>query len=541
VSVETPNDFLRELQRDYLAEAPGRLAEVRKDLAAMQAGEPDAWLSLQTRFHRLAGSGGSYGFPDISTIGRALEQALRLDPTAEDVARIEDGIHQLALAFDGAWASLGSGDSLPTASFAWRVLVSGPVGDTRDRAEALLTGAGFTVDAHAAAISFPASSRPDLLVLLADHRADGEEAATESLLESWRALAHSPMPCVLLVDRPGRTSRLRTGTLGVDQVVTPEEMDSQLPAWALTAARIHSTPMGAFLLAPEADRVEQALHAIQKLGMYVEIFTGSDTLALETERTLPDVILADWGPNGAWQDEVVRATRVLRTGDRWPSLPILTIEFTGSESERVALLTAGMDGVLPPTDRLNLARIVRSRALRSLHTRILAHTDELTGLLNRHAILAELEGAVAHATRFREPLAIAAIDIDHLRRVNERFGPVIGNAVLTHITRVIGACVRASDTMGRVGGEEFVVIWNHCVRAGAAVAAEQVRAAVENSPFVHPGGQVIPLHVTIGTAQWPEEGATASALYQAAMRALSAGKTAGRNRVVAAGAGEIGQ
>jgi len=507
----------------------------------MQAGEPDAWLSLRTRFHRLSGSGGSYGFPDISRVGQALERAMRPDPTAEDVARIEDGIQQLALAFDGAWASLGAGDALPTASFAWRVLLSGPVGDTRNRAEALLTGAGFTVDVHATATSFPASTRPDLLVLLADHLADGEETATESLLESWRARAHSPTPCVLLVDRPGRTSRLRAGTIGVDHVVTPGELDAELPVWALTAARIHSTPMGAFLLAPEVDRVEQALHAIQKLGMYVEIFTGGDTLASETEHNLPDVILADWGPNGVWQEEIVRAARVLRTGDRCPSLPILTIEFTGSESERVALLTAGMDGVLPPTDRLNLARIVRSRALRALQTRILAHTDDRTGLLNRHAILAELDGAIAHAIRFREPLSIAAIDIDHLRRINERFGPVIGNAVLAHTARVIRTCVRASDTMGRVGGEEFAVIWHHCVGAGAAVAAEHVRAAVEGAPFVHPGGQVIPLHVTIGTAQWPEDGATSSTLHQAALRALTAGKMAGRNRVVAAGAGAEGR
>ncbi len=536
VTSEPPGDFLRELQRDYLAEAPIRLAELRKDLTAMRAGEADAWLSLRTRFHRLAGSGGSYGFPGISAIGQSLELAMRPDPMPDDISRIEDGIRALGVAFDEAGASLGAGDPLPAASFAWRVVVSGPAGHTRDRAEDVLAREGFVVDVSDAVTSFTASTRPDLLVLLTDHLAHDADVTTASLLDAWRRVAPSPLPAILLVDRPGRTSRLRAGALGVEQIVTPEDMTTALPAWALTAARIHGSPMGAFLLAPEADRVEQALHAIQRLGMYVETFSAADPLTSEAERNRPDLILADWGPNGAWQEENIKVAQTLQSGDRFSSLPILTIGFTGSETERVALLTAGMDGVLPPTDRHNLARIVRSRALRARQSRILAHRDDLTGLLNRPALLTELDGAIAHAQRYREPLSIAALDIDHLRRVNERFGPVIGNAVLAHVTRTIGTCVRASDVMGRVGGEEFVVIWHRGTEAGAAIAAEQIRAAVENTPFMHPGGQVLPLHLTIGTAHWPRDGETSVTLLQAAMRALAAGKKAGRNRVVAAGA-----
>ena len=62
--------IFQELRREYLSEAPARLGELRKDLAAACAGEADAVASLKTRFHRLAGSGGSYGFPDITTASR---------------------------------------------------------------------------------------------------------------------------------------------------------------------------------------------------------------------------------------------------------------------------------------------------------------------------------------------------------------------------------------------------------------------------------------------------------------------------------------
>ncbi|HXE57280.1 MAG TPA: Hpt domain-containing protein, partial [Gemmatimonadales bacterium] len=67
-------EALRELRAEYLAEAGARLAELRRDLAAYAAGEPGAADSLKTRLHRLAGSGGSYGFPEISRIARDLER-----------------------------------------------------------------------------------------------------------------------------------------------------------------------------------------------------------------------------------------------------------------------------------------------------------------------------------------------------------------------------------------------------------------------------------------------------------------------------------
>ncbi|MGH7702095.1 MAG: Hpt domain-containing protein, partial [Gemmatimonadales bacterium] len=73
-SLEQAFDALRQ---EYVAEAPGRLAELRKDIAAFRAGESDAVASLKNRFHRLAGSGGSYGFPIISTIGREMERWLK--------------------------------------------------------------------------------------------------------------------------------------------------------------------------------------------------------------------------------------------------------------------------------------------------------------------------------------------------------------------------------------------------------------------------------------------------------------------------------
>ena len=95
-------EFFQDLRREYLAEAPARLGELRKDLAAVRSGEPDAVSSLKSRFHRLAGSGGSYGFPAISTASREAEQWIADHPEPDDAgfARLGGVIGKIASAFD---------------------------------------------------------------------------------------------------------------------------------------------------------------------------------------------------------------------------------------------------------------------------------------------------------------------------------------------------------------------------------------------------------------------------------------------------------
>ncbi len=74
MSDDSLDEAMLELQREYLAEFPDRLEELRDDIAAFRALRPEAAASLKTRFHRMAGSGGSYGFPEISVIAREMEQ-----------------------------------------------------------------------------------------------------------------------------------------------------------------------------------------------------------------------------------------------------------------------------------------------------------------------------------------------------------------------------------------------------------------------------------------------------------------------------------
>ena len=101
---EELEQVLAQLRREYVAESPARLEELRKYVAAFRAGEPDARQSLIVHFHRLAGSGGSYGFPEISELGRSMERWLKSTPPPgpEQAARLDEAVDQLTRSFNRA-------------------------------------------------------------------------------------------------------------------------------------------------------------------------------------------------------------------------------------------------------------------------------------------------------------------------------------------------------------------------------------------------------------------------------------------------------
>jgi hypothetical protein len=90
-----PDDPILDLQREYLAELPGMLLLIRSEIDRFRQGDPGAAASLRTRFHRLAGSGGSYGFPDISTVAREIEHWLGTDPPAGEAPRMDSAVTRL--------------------------------------------------------------------------------------------------------------------------------------------------------------------------------------------------------------------------------------------------------------------------------------------------------------------------------------------------------------------------------------------------------------------------------------------------------------
>jgi diguanylate cyclase (GGDEF)-like protein len=161
---------------------------------------------------------------------------------------------------------------------------------------------------------------------------------------------------------------------------------------------------------------------------------------------------------------------------------------------------------------------------------VLASRDELTGALNRRGFGDELQAAVARARRSGEPCALAILDIDFFKHINDRFGHAAGDRALCHLTAVVQERTRAADVVGRLGGEEFAVLLHGCDAEGAEAYAEDLRAALAE----HAADPVTRFTVSLGVAALDDGDGTAEGLVLAADRALYAAKEQGRDRVVRA-------
>lgn len=154
----------------------------------------------------------------------------------------------------------------------------------------------------------------------------------------------------------------------------------------------------------------------------------------------------------------------------------------------------------------------------------LATTDDLTKLANRRSFLRRLDEAVASATRYRQPLCLLMLDIDHFKRINDGFGHPRGDAVLVEAAARLRASVREVDLVGRLGGEEIGVLLPNTELDGALELAERIRVRIGREDFEEVGR----VTASIGVASLQ---ADAARLIAEADEALYDAKRSGRDRV----------
>jgi len=162
-----------------------------------------------------------------------------------------------------------------------------------------------------------------------------------------------------------------------------------------------------------------------------------------------------------------------------------------------------------------------------------AETDALTGVANRRSFLAALERELARSARHSEPFSVALVDLDCFKAINDQMGHHAGDSVLLAVTARILQCLRASDVLGRYGGDEFAILLPQTDKEGAAKVAERIRTAVANSTL-DVDDQAIQLSISLGLATWDAaEGVDRRQLLKRADKALYQAKALGRNRAAA--------
>jgi diguanylate cyclase (GGDEF)-like protein len=166
------------------------------------------------------------------------------------------------------------------------------------------------------------------------------------------------------------------------------------------------------------------------------------------------------------------------------------------------------------------------------HLVLQATTDELTAVMNRRTILKRLEEEQQRAIRLRETLCIMIIDLDHFKRINDTYGHLFGDVVLKSVVARIRDTVRTYDIIGRIGGEEFLIISPGIQMEEAISLAERVRTLISELEIEH-GEQYIVVTVSAGLTALESGDMGVVPMMMRADRALYMAKEQGRNRVMA--------
>lgn len=162
----------------------------------------------------------------------------------------------------------------------------------------------------------------------------------------------------------------------------------------------------------------------------------------------------------------------------------------------------------------------------------LSTTDPLTTLPNHRALSERMEQEVARARRYGHPLSILFFDADHFKRVNDTYGHSTGDIVLQELGRLVSSLLRAGDSIGRYGGEEFLALLPETTQEEACQVAERIRKTIAESPLATSTiKEGIPTTISLGVATFPTDGATASEVVEQADQAMYWAKRLGRNQV----------
>ena len=481
--------------------------------------------------HKLAGSVGTLGFAAASANARALELALGAPhaPPPTDLPRLAELVVALRSELEAGQDAGPPPPAPPAPATGPLVLViadDDPARGSRLLAAARAEGvhARLAADLEAAR-RLTSEGEPDV-VLLSLPIGDDPHAALRYL-----AQAADGRPVIVAVAAGAEIDRVEVARRGGRGYLTA----SVDPAGVIAAAmdlRERVRVRGTRILAVDDDpAVLRALRAVLgEAGLSVTACKEPAQLWDRLDEVRPDLVLLDFDLPGVSGPQLCRA---LRNDARWAGIPIIFLTARTQAEAIHEVFDAGADDYLskPFVGPEVVARIA-NRLERVRLYRTLADTDSLTGLPNRRKSVEALETILRMADRYEQPAAVAVLDIDRFKAVNDVHLHAGGDAVLHELGTVGRRFFRGEDVVARWGGDELVAGMYGMATADARQRLGDFIEEVRGHRF-HDGRIAITL--SAGVAQYRADGSDVNTLYRAADAALGVAKAEGGDRVVPAG------
>lgn len=497
---------------------------------------------LHASLHKLAGSGGTFGFSELSNQARALEVTAK--------AWLDDGSMPKLVQWEEWKADLSAlrhtiGQAVAITELDETMQSIFPASNQREHVRILLiedeqpiadelskglSQFGYEVthctDFAAAELSIRADV-PDVLVaniMLSGHiPAD----STEALPLLFERLGYR-LPTVFLTERMDFSMRLAAAKGGGGAFLTKPVDISILAGRVEMLLREREYPPYRVLIVDDDEVLAEHYRlTLEAAGMLAEkVCRPQETLAA-MQHLHPDLLIVDlYMPDCKGSDLAL----AIRYEDAWMSLPIVYLSAEDDLDEQAKALSNGGDDFLTkPISDTRLVATVRARAVRARKVSELMSQDSLTGLLKHSNIKDRLAQEVERAHRHGKVMAMAMVDMDHFKQVNDTWGHPMGDQVIKTLAHLLRQRLRRQDSIGRYGGEEFAVVLPECDAENAMRLLNDVRQRFGEIRFIHKG-QSFSVTLSAGVAD-SGQCADAQSLLAAADAALYVAKDCGRNQV----------
>lgn len=370
------------------------------------------------------------------------------------------------------------------------------------------------------------------------------------------------LPILFISDQADVDTRLRAVHAGGHAYFTKPVDINKLAAKldGLISDQIHE-PYRVLIVEDEPNLAKHYALTLEQEGMRTQIAEWVADMVQGLVEFNPDLVLMDLylpGYNG------IDLAGMIRQQEAYVGIPIVFLSSETDLNKQLEAMNIGADDFLTkPIDPRHLVSLVSARIHRARIMRSFMTNDSLTGLLNHASVKEQLAIEVARVKRNNVPLAVALVDIDHFKSVNDTYGHLNGDKVLKNLARLFKRRFRKTDVVGRYGGEEFAIILPNADGASAQKILDKMR--IDFSQIQHDLQKDKSSHLsTIGfegmtqaqqdTQQLPEQAELfvtfsagiailfpdgiedASTLIDRADKALYEAKHLGRNRVIVAGA-----
>src|SRR5579859_6267697 len=533
---------LRLLRENYAQQLPAKLAQVED--VFRRSDNMVELPNLRHLAHSLAGSGATFGYPALSVAARHLETLVDralcdgrpLSPQeSDDATRLIE-----ALGREARSPTAPAATPMPPPSVrpeTARKLVYLVEDDAALATDLMLQLGHFgyivkIFETPKQLLETPTD--PLLAVVLMDIVfPQGDLAGPEAIIQlSIAKQLHTPV--IFFSFRNDLIARLAAARAGgAAYLVKPIDVGALIARLDNLITDLPPEPYRVLIVDDNGPLANHHAFTLQSVGISTNIVTDPMTILAHLDDFKPDLVLMDMYMPGCTGAELAAVIRQL---DNYVLVPIVYLSTESDTDRRLTAMQLGADDFLTkPITPEHLISAVSTRLRRYRVLRSHVEQDSLTGLLNHAAAKDRLATETARAARQQSAFCVAVLDLDHFKNVNDTYGHLIGDGVLKNLAELLKRRLRRTDIVGRIGGEEFVVILPDTDAKKAFGLLNELRDAFSLVRQRASRELVFTTTFSCGIAEYPL-GANANDIQLLADQALYQAKQAGRNRVMLANA-----